>query len=143
MESKKSRGLAGADDSPLNPVMIVLSAGCGFVARTHAGNMPHMRAMFREAIEYPGFAFVHAMAGCVTYQPRGYADQLLERSYELPASHDPTSLDAAYAVARDERFGLGVLYRRPVAAQPVASVPRADHAWNPAGDTSRGDLAAE
>ena len=43
------------------------------------------RKMFREAIEYPGFSFVHVLAGCVTYQPRGYADQLLQRSYALPA----------------------------------------------------------
>lgn len=110
--SKRERGLAGAEDTPLNPVLLVLSAGCGFVARTHAGNMPHMRQMFRQAIEYPGFAFVHVFSGCITYQPRGYSDQLLERSYMLPEDYDATSLDAAMQAARDERFALGVIYRR-------------------------------
>ena len=138
MDSKKSRGLAGADDQPLNPVLLVLSSGCGFVARTHAGNMPHMRTIFREAIEYPGFAFVHVLAGCVTYQPRGYADQLLQRSYELPADYDAASIEHASSAARDARFALGVLYRRPVAA-PVAP-QGGDGDWTPPDATEKRDL---
>jgi 2-oxoglutarate ferredoxin oxidoreductase subunit beta len=143
MDSKRSRGLAGADDQPLNPVMLVLSAGCGFVARTHAGNMPHMRGIFREAVEYSGFSFVHVLAGCVTYQPRGYADQLLQRSYELPAGHDATNQDQAMASARDGRFALGVLYRRPVTpSSPVAAGP-SEGDWSPADDILKQDLPSE
>ncbi len=142
VESKRTRGLAGADDEPLNPVLLVLSAGCGFVARTHAGNMPHMRATFREAVEYPGFSFVHVLAGCVTYQPRGYSDQLLQRSFELPADHDPTSLEQATARARDPRFALGLIYRRPAAAPPTPAAPSADTEWTPGGDMKE-DLPSE
>ena len=54
-------------------------SGCGFVARTHAGNLPHLREMLREAIAYPGFAFVHVLAACVTYQTPSYANDLYER----------------------------------------------------------------
>jgi 2-oxoglutarate ferredoxin oxidoreductase subunit beta len=144
MDSKKSRGLAGADDQPLNPVLLVLSAGCGFVARTHAGNMPHMRTMFRAAIEYPGFAFVHVLAGCVTYQPRGYADQLLQRSYELPAGYDPENLGHAVDTARDGRFALGVLYRRPAtAAAAMPSTLPGDEDWMQPDAVSRQDLPSE
>ncbi len=144
MDSKRARRLAGADDQPLNPVLLVLSAGCGFVARTHAGNMPHMRAMFREAIEYPGFAFVHVLAGCVTYQPRGYADQLLQRSYELPAGYGPENLNHAVETARDGRFALGVLYRRPaVAAPPMPSTLETDEDWMQPDAVSRQDLPSE
>jgi 2-oxoglutarate ferredoxin oxidoreductase subunit beta len=132
MDSKKSRGLAGAEDRPLNPVLLVLSSGCGFVARTHAGNMPHLRTMFREAIRYPGFAFLHVLAGCVTYQPHGYADGLLQRSYMLPEERDLTDLDAAMRLAREERFPLGVIYRRPPAARPaVAERETEDDVWSP------------
>lgn len=144
MESKKSRGLAGADDQPLNPVLLVLSAGCGFVARTHAGNMPHMREMFREAVEYPGFSFVHVLAGCVTYQPRGYSDQLLQRSYELPEGYDPTNLNHAVETARDGRFALGVLYRRPAeAVSEAASVLVDDEDWTPPDAILKQDLPTE
>jgi len=143
LEAKRSRGLAGADDEPLNPVLLVLSSGGGFVARTHAGNLPHMRAIFREAIQYPGFAFVHVLAGCVTYQPRGYADQLLERSYELPADYDPARPEQAAAAARDHRFALGVLYRRPVTERSEARGGDGHAEWMSPDDVARRDLPGE
>ncbi len=131
-ESKRSRGLAGGEETPLNPVLLVLSSGCGFVARTHAGNMPHMRQMFRDAILYPGFSFVHVLAGCVTYQPRGYADGLLQRSYLLPEDRDTSDLDAAMRLAREDRFPLGVIYRRPPAPQPAGKDgPVESDVWSP------------
>lgn len=139
--SKRDRGLAGAEERPLNPVLLVLSAGCGFVARTHAGNLPHMRAMFREAITYPGFAFLHVLAGCVTYQPRGYADGLLSRSFMLPEDHDPTNLARALELTRDDRFALGVIYRRPV--EPVVAAAHGEGVWRPDAVASGEDLPAE
>lgn len=139
--SKRDRGLAGAEERPLNPVLLVLSAGCGFVARTHAGNLPHMRAMFREAITYPGFAFLHVLAGCVTYQPRGYADGLLSRSFMLPEDHDPTNLARALELTRDDRFALGVIYRRAV--EPVVAAAHGEGVWRPDAVASGEDLPAE
>lgn len=133
VDSKRARGLAGVEERPLNPVLLVLSSGCGFVARTHAGNMPHLRAMFREAIRHPGFAFLHVLAGCVTYQPRGYADGLLQRSYMLPEDRDASDLDEAMRLAREERFPLGVIYRRPPAAAAAAApaVQAEEDVWSP------------
>jgi len=114
IEFKKSHELAGQNEEPLDPVMLVLAAGCGFVARTHAGNLPHVRQMLREGISYPGFAFVHVLAACVTYQSATYANDLYGRCDALPEGYDPTDLGAAMARAREDRFQLGLLYRRPV-----------------------------
>ncbi len=139
-QSKRDRGLAGAEERPLNPVLLVLSAGCGFVARTHAGNLPHMRAMFKEAITYPGFAFVHVLAGCVTYQPRGYADGLLQRSYTLAEDHDPSDLARAMEVVRDDRFALGVIYKRPVSPVHAGT---GDGVWRPEAVAAGEDLPSE
>jgi 2-oxoglutarate ferredoxin oxidoreductase subunit beta len=111
-EFKRSRGLAGPDDRPLNPVLLVLSSGCGFVARTHAGNLPHLRETMREAIRYPGFAFVHVLAGCVTYQTPSYAQEIYSRCDPVPEGYDPGNLSMALDAARGDRFLLGVLYRR-------------------------------
>lgn len=135
---KVELGLAGAAERPLNPVLLVLGSGCGFVARTHAGNLPHVRAMFREAIRHRGFAFVHVLAACVTYQPGHYADALWKRCTMVPDEHDPSNFDRAVALARDERFMLGVLYRRP-ADQPAPTGPEPAGmvgVWPPVGSTS-------
>jgi 2-oxoglutarate ferredoxin oxidoreductase subunit beta len=122
MEFKRTRGLAGPDERPLNPVLLVLSSGCGFVARTHAGNLPHVRETIREAIRYPGFAFVHVLAGCVTYQTPGYAQEIYQRCDLLPPEHDRTSFTAAMEAARGDRFQLGVLYRRDPEVPPEGTV---------------------
>jgi 2-oxoglutarate ferredoxin oxidoreductase subunit beta len=117
-EFKRDRGLAGVDERPLNPVLLVLSSGAGFVARTHAGNLPHVREMLREAISYPGFAFVHILAGCVTYQGPTYGESIYQRCDMLPADYDATDLTKAMAAVQMERFQLGILYRRPVGRAP-------------------------
>ena len=72
--------------------------------------------MFREAIEYPGFSFVHVLAACVTYQAPGYAQQLFDKTAMLPEDHDRTDFLRAVEMARSEKFMLGVLYQREVAA---------------------------
>ena len=143
---KRTRGLAGPDERPLNPVLLVLSSGAGFVARTHAGNMPHLRQMFRAALEYPGFAFVHVLAGCVTYQKPAYAEEIYRRCDPLPESHDPADFDAAMAAARGERFQLGVLYRRPPGERPPAAgadYGEARTVWTPADETALADYPGE
>lgn len=111
-EFKRDRGLAGVEERPLNPLLLVLSSGCGFVARAHAGNLPHLREMFRAAIEYPGFSFLHVLAGCVTYQGPSYAETIYQRCDLLPADHDATDLSNAMEIVRQERFALGIIYRR-------------------------------
>jgi 2-oxoglutarate ferredoxin oxidoreductase subunit beta len=136
---KRELGLAGAGERPLNPVLMLLGSGCGFVARTHAGNMPHLRAMFREAIRHRGFAFVHVLAACVTYQPGSYAETLWKRCSMLPDEYDPTNLDTAIATARAERFMLGVIYRRPVNPVVATAEPESPESvgiWPPVGATS-------
>jgi len=52
---------------PLNPLALALTAGCGFVARGYAGNVPLLADLIRQAIEYPGFAFIDVLQPCVTY----------------------------------------------------------------------------
>jgi 2-oxoglutarate ferredoxin oxidoreductase subunit beta len=142
---KRDRGLAGVEERPLNPLLLVLSSGCGFVARSHAGNLPHLRQMFREAMQYPGFAFVHVLAGCVTYQTPSYAQEIYLRCDLLPESYDPSNFAHAVKAARGERFALGVLYRRPEGEAPAvlpAALAGEGGVWPPtpeAADLPPGD----
>ena len=123
---KRERHLAGADDPPLDPIQITLASGCGFVARTHAGNLPHVRQMIREGIRYPGFAFIQVLAACVTYQTMAYANELYARTELLPPEHDATDFMKAMEVARSDRFQLGIIYRRPVNQVPEGEFAAGD-----------------
>ncbi|MBI5710040.1 MAG: 2-oxoacid:ferredoxin oxidoreductase subunit beta [Candidatus Eisenbacteria bacterium] len=147
LEVKRGMGLAGVDERPINPALFTLSSGCGFVARTHAGNLPHVRQMLREAIQHPGFAFVHILAACATYQMPGYAEKLFQRCEMLPDDYDPTDFSAATAAAdtTGDRFRLGILYRRPVeqklAAPADVTRGRADN-WSPLGGATEAEETA-
>uniref|UniRef100_A0A832I2L4 2-oxoacid:ferredoxin oxidoreductase subunit beta n=1 Tax=Eiseniibacteriota bacterium TaxID=2212470 RepID=A0A832I2L4_UNCEI len=138
-EFKRERGLAGIEERPINPILLMLASGAGFVARTHAGNLPHVRQMIREGIQYPGFAFVHILAACITYQKPEYAQRIWERCEMLPADHDATSFEAAIGAARRERFQLGVIYRRPPEDRPAVATELEGAevgVWPPVGATS-------
>lgn len=133
VDFKRSRGLAGPDERPLNPVLLVLSSGCGFVARTHAGNLPHLREIMREAIRYPGFSFVHVLAGCVTFQTASYAQEVYQRCDMLPDDHDPADFVKAMEAARGDRFQLGIIYRRDPELPPEGAIEPSGVAgiWQP------------
>lgn len=112
-ELKKMRGLPGAEEIPVNPDLFVLSCGAGFVARTQAGDMGHMTDMLTQAIQYPGFAFIHCLSVCVTYQGREFQTGLEQKIHSLPEGYNPGNIDSAFQIARNDPWALGVIYRRP------------------------------
>jgi 2-oxoglutarate ferredoxin oxidoreductase subunit beta len=145
-EFKRERGLAGIEERPLNPILLLLASGAGYVARTHAGNLPHVRQMIRQGIEYPGFAFVHILAACVTYQKPEYAQKIWERCDMLPEDHDTTSFEQAIAAARKDRFQLGVIYRRLPEERPAVATELEGAevgVWPPVGATSVTEFPGE
>lgn len=112
-ELKELKGLTGPQELPLNPLLYVLASGAGFVARTQAGDMKHMTEMLVEALRYPGFSFIHCLSVCVTYQGRAFQEDLEKRIHFLPADYNKENEDAAYQIARNDPWALGVIYRRP------------------------------
>lgn len=112
-EFKLEKGLAGPDEDPLNPVLSVLSCGAPFVARVDATNMPLMTSVIQEAIQYPDFAFIHCLAACVTYQGREVQEEMKKKMHHLSEmGHDPSDYKAAFKIARDDSYALGIIYRR-------------------------------
>jgi len=111
-EFKEKEGLLGVEEIPVNPVLTVLSAGAGFVARTHAGDMNHMAEMLMEAIRYPGFSFVHCYSVCVTYQGKPFQEFLEQKMHPLPVENSPSDLDKAFRVAREDPWAMGIICKR-------------------------------
>ena len=123
IETKQRKGLAAVDETPLNPMLFVLSAGAGFVARTQAGDMVHMTEMLAQAIQYPGFSFIHCLSVCVTYQGRQFQEQLEKDVHFLPESYNSGDLDAAFEVARKDPWALGVIYKKPLDSKEFGYKP--------------------
>lgn len=50
-----------------NPILMALSSGYTFIARTYSYNIRHMVKIFTEAIQHHGSSFVEVLQGCPTY----------------------------------------------------------------------------
>ncbi len=118
--TKERKGLVGAAEQEINPVLYVLSAGAGFVGRTFSGDMQQTAEVLVEAIRYPGFAFVHCLSPCVTYQGPDMHAEVEKRVRRVGPDYNPADRTAAWHIAQHEPFALGVLYRQPVNSQEFA-----------------------
>ncbi len=103
----------GNINHPLNPVLLALAAGAGFVARSFCGDLKHLIAMMKSAINYKGYALVDIFQNCVSFNKVNTFSWYRERVYHLEDDYDPT--DKANAMKRAMEFGdripIGILYR--------------------------------
>ena len=120
----------------VNPIALALSAGYTFVARSYAFNLPHLKAMIRQAVEHRGMALVDVLQPCPTYNDlhtKDWFGQMVEtpdgpkpRTYTLDSvgydgrvrnPDDPEEVErqreGAFEMAhrKGERVPLGVFYQ--------------------------------
>ena len=124
-------------DEPLNPLMMLLAARASWVGQAYAGNPHHLTDMMAAAIAHRGFAYLHILSPCVTFDKttRTYRN-LGMMVRDLPADHDRRSLPAAMAEAmRVDRPALGVFYEeeRPTLGDVMDGI----------AERARGSAAAE
>jgi 2-oxoglutarate/2-oxoacid ferredoxin oxidoreductase subunit beta len=106
----------GISETPVNPLLQVLAAGCGFVAQGGTHDMKQLTKLIEAGIRYKGFAFINVHSPCVTYgREEDMAKELKNKSVNLDEiKHDPSDKLAAYKYA--EEYGkknyCGVLYRK-------------------------------
>lgn len=105
----------GSQNTPLNPVLLALAAGAGFVARGFSGRPEHLKGLMERAITYKGYALVDIFQPCVSFNKLNTFTWYNSRVYELDEGHD--SGDWAAAMQRAQEFGeripIGVLYEKP------------------------------
>ncbi len=107
----------GSFESPINPLLQVLSCGAGFVAQGTPADMPALTAVIEGAIRYPGFSFVNVQSPCVTYGEE--SQQLKAHKTRMKSlvsmKHDPTDYMAALklATAYGHELYTGVFYKNP------------------------------
>jgi 2-oxoglutarate ferredoxin oxidoreductase subunit beta len=107
----------GSFEQPMNPLLLVLSCGAGFVAQGTPADMPGLSDVIEQAIRYPGFSFVNVQSPCVTY---GQEDQQVKAQKGkmkalVQVGHD--SKDYLHALELATHYGkelyTGVFYRNP------------------------------
>lgn len=103
----------GNINEPINPLLLAIVSGAGFVARAYSGDKEHLVSIMKEAIMYPGYALVDIFQPCVTFNKINTYAYYRERVYRLDESYDPTNKMAAFEKAMEsgDSLPIGVIYR--------------------------------
>ncbi|MEM1411958.1 MAG: thiamine pyrophosphate-dependent enzyme [Pseudomonadota bacterium] len=99
----------GTGIAPFQPTSLALAAGASFVARGFSGDPNGLAKMLVEAMEHPGFAFVHVLSPCPTYRPEQMDWKKIVVPFEAPETDDP--LEAMQRVQADDGMSTGFVYR--------------------------------
>lgn len=120
----------GALEIEVNPVLLAITGGATFVARTFSGDPKHMTQIFAQAIQHKGFAFVDVLQICVVYNHVNTTEWYRPRLYKLndEANYNPRDYQAALQKAREwgDRIPIGVFYveERPTYEEQIPALAR-------------------
>lgn len=103
----------GNRNEPLNPLLLALVSGAGFVARSYSADKDHLVSIMKQAIEYPGYALVDIFQPCVSFNKVNTYEYYQERIYHLGDDYDSSNKMKAFEKAMEEGDSLpiGVIYR--------------------------------
>jgi 2-oxoglutarate ferredoxin oxidoreductase subunit beta len=103
----------GNTTTPLNPMLVAIAAGAGFVARAFSGRKDHLVDIMKQAINYDGYAIVDILQPCISFNKINTFSYYNQRVYELEDNYD--SSDKIVALQKsmefDDKIPIGVLYR--------------------------------
>lgn len=103
----------GNNAAPLNPILLAIALGAGFVARGFAGDSKQLVRLMKEAILYPGYALVDILQPCVSFNKVNTFEYYKNRVAPLGDDYDPSDKMAAIKIAMevDEKIPTGLIYR--------------------------------
>ena len=116
--------------APIKALRLVLGIGASFVANTADWMPDHLVNTLDAAYAHKGFSFVHVSQRCPHFDPHNFEHKstswftFLTHDKGIPPDkriaqkteqkeHDPTDLNAAFALASEERTYFGLLYHDP------------------------------
>lgn len=103
----------GSINTPLNPLLIALAAGAGFVARGFAGDQEQLTELMQQAIRFKGYALLDILQPCVSFNKINTYEWYKQRVKPIGDQHDPTDISAAIKLAGTfgEEIPTGILYK--------------------------------
>lgn len=129
----------GVVEEPVNPVGVALAQGATFVARGFAGDVSHLKDLYRQAIQHKGFSLVDVYQPCVTWNKVNTFKWFRERIYKLEEleGYDPGDRTAAFELSmstfheltcapEDCRIPIGVFYKEEPSFTYQDGLPQLD-----------------
>ncbi|MBP2641756.1 MAG: 2-oxoglutarate ferredoxin oxidoreductase subunit beta [Firmicutes bacterium] len=103
----------GSNNMPLNPMLLAIVLGCGFVARAFSGNQEHLKAVMVEGIRHKGYALIDILQPCVSFNKVNTYQWYNDRVYKLGDDYEPENKLKAIEKAMEwgEKIPIGILYR--------------------------------
>src|SRR5215210_2400950 len=83
---------------PIDLCMEAITAGCGFVARSFAGDAKQVRELLKAAMSYEGTAVIDIISPCVTFNNHEEST----KSYPYGKEHEERIHDITFVPKRDE-----------------------------------------
>ena len=97
MGSKSKKGEKN-DHPPIDPVLLALSLGATFVARSFSGDKEQLVPLIKAGLMHPGFALIDVLSPCVTFNDHEGST----RSYAYVREHLQVPVAADFIEARGE-----------------------------------------
>ncbi len=103
----------GNRNTPLNPVLLAIASGAGFVARGFSGDSKQLVSIMKEAILYPGYAFVDILQPCISFNKVNTFAYYKNMVEPLGDDYDPADRLEAIKISMEvsEKIPTGILYR--------------------------------
>ncbi|KAB1439493.1 2-oxoacid:ferredoxin oxidoreductase subunit beta [Candidatus Galacturonibacter soehngenii] len=103
----------GNKNAPLNPILLAIAAGAGFVARASSGDQKQLISIMKEAINYPGYAFVDILQPCVSFNKINTYGYYKNAVNPVGEDHNPADKLEAIKIAMElgDKIPTGIIYR--------------------------------
>ncbi|OFW61842.1 MAG: 2-oxoacid ferredoxin oxidoreductase [Candidatus Solincola sediminis] len=109
-----------------NPIAMAIALDCSFVARSSCTDAEHLKSMFVQAINHPGFALVDILQPCITFNKLNTWQWYQERVYRIEEDYDPEDKVRAFERSLEwgERIPIGIIYgnKRPILEDTIPNI---------------------
>lgn len=104
----------GVISEPFHGPALAIALGCGFVARSFAGDKAHLSSMIQAAVRFKGFALVDVLQPCVTFNKKNNFMWYKQRIDPLPESYNPADRNLAMekAFIWGDKIPTGIIYKQ-------------------------------
>jgi 2-oxoglutarate/2-oxoacid ferredoxin oxidoreductase subunit beta len=102
----------GMVEDHLDPLALAIAADMSFVARGFSYRPNQLTEIFTQALQHKGFALVDTFSPCPTMNQDQTDDFYKEKTFDVPAEHDPTDKLSAFSLATHPTgYPIGVIYK--------------------------------